>query len=736
LRLLILLIVFGVGFYPRANADENGTTLKGFAQPVTDDYFGTKITDPYRWMEAKPPNPHFVTFLKAQNQATQAALAKLSIPRSKLLTRIQSFDSPVAVTGYWLRAGNRIFYLETAPQATDATLRVRESTGIVRTLLEPKTYASGGQSAAIDYYQPSYDGKYVAVGVSLGGSENSTLHVIDVETAKPLPEVIPRTQDGSPSWRADGKSFFYFHHLSAAVYENAQTFLHILGTNPERDTAVFGPGLKGSPDIPKAGWNSVIAAPDSPYVIAYYYAGTIDRPSVYVARADAATSSDTSWKQILNRQDKLASGYSLALIGTKLYILSIKESPNGGILVFDLDHLENPPSTVVAPSENVVDGIYGASDALYFSERNGVGNTLLRFPYNDPTRSEQIALPVQGPIFTVDASADHPGVLFGLDSWIVPPVAYWYDPNTKKLIDTGVQPKSTLNFSKFAVREVQVPSTGGASIPVSIISQKDIVLDGSHPTLFEGYGAYGITIDPAFSSDSLPILPLYASIFPWVERGGVFAVAHVRGGGEYGEHWHLAGQKSTKQHTVDDMIATARYLIAEKYTSPECLAVRGDSAGGISVGNSITQHPELFAAAIDSVGVTNLLRFQLTQAGPANVPEFGDVTKPEDFNWLYALSAYHHIRDGTKYPAVLALTGVNDPRVPSWMVAEFVARLQRATSSGKPVLLRVDFEGGHGFGSNRTQREQAAADQLAFLLWQMGDKEFNTSAPKHHVEAH
>jgi prolyl oligopeptidase len=174
------------------------------------------------------------------------------------------------------------------------------------------------------------------------------------------------------------------------------------------------------------------------------------------------------------------------------------------------------------------------------------------------------------------------------------------------------------------------------------------------------------------------------------------------------------------------MISTARYLIGEKYTSPERLAVRGDSAGGISVGNSIIQHPELFAAAIDNVGVTNLLRFQLTPGGPANIPEFGDVTKPEDFNILYALSAYHQIKDGTKYPAVLALTGVNDPRVPSWMVAEFAARLQHATSSGKPVLLRVDFEGGHGFGASRTQSEQAAADQLTFLLWQLGDKEFTT----------
>jgi prolyl oligopeptidase len=733
-RFITLLIALGLGSYATAKPGQNSPGPKAYAESVTDDYFGTKITDPYRWMEAGSSNPHFLKFLKAQNQATQNALAKLAVPRAKLLTRIRSYDSPVAAIGSWWRAGSRIFYLETPPQATDAILRVRESTGIVRTLLDPKNYESGGQSAAIDYFAPSNDGAYVVVGVSLGGSENSTLHVVDVATAEPLPETIPRTQDGSPSWRSDGKSFFYFHHLTSALYENARTFLHVLGTDPQQDVAVFGPGLKGSPDIPVSGWNSVIAAPGSPYLVAYYYAGTIDPPSLYVARADAAMSSDTPWKQILHREDKLASGYSIALVGTKLYLLSIKESTNGGILVFNLDHLENPPSTVVAPSEKVINGIYGASDALYFSERDGVGNTLHRLAYSDGAPIEQLVLPVRGPIFTIDASPDHPGILFGLDSWIVPPLAYLYDPNTKMLTDTGLQPKNPLDFSQFAVREVQVPSTDGASIPVSIISRKDIVLDRSHPTLLEGYGAYGITMDPAFSSDSFPILVLYASVFSWVERGGVFAVAHVRGGGENGELWHLAGQRSTKQHTVDDMIATARYLITEKYTSPACLAVRGTSAGGISVGNSITQHPELFAAAIDNVGITNTLRFQFSQAGPANIPEFGDVTKPEDFNWLYPLSAYHHIKDETKYPAVLALTGVNDPRVPSWMVAEFVARLQRATSSGKPVLLRVDFEGGHGFGSNRTQREEAAADQLAFLLWQMGDKEFNTS--KHHAGMH
>jgi prolyl oligopeptidase len=728
LRLLILLIVIGVGSYPRANAGENGPTLKGFAQPVTEDYFGTKITDPCRWMEAGLTNPHFRALLKAQNQATKAALAKLSTPRAKLLSRIQSYDSTIAVVSSWCRAGNRIFYLETAPSTTEAVLRVREPDGLARTLFEPKSLANGGKPAAIDYYQPSTDGRYVAVGASLGGSENSTLHVIEVATAKILPDAIPRTQYGNPYWRPDGKSFFYFHQPKAGVYEDAQTFLHVLGTDAEHDVAVFGPGLEGSPDVPKSGFNCVVTSADSPYAIGYYSAGTTDSPSLYVARLDAATSSATSWKRIVNRADKVAPSSWSVLIGPKLYVLSIKESPNASVLVFDLDHPESSPQTVVAPSETVIDEIYGASDAVYFTERNGVGSGLWRLPY-ESSAPEPIPLPVRGPIFAVDASANHSGILFGLDSWIVPPVAYQYDPEAKQLTDTGLQGKRPQDFSGFAVREVQVPSTDGASVPVSIIAQKDILLDGSHPTLFEGYGAYGYPVDPAFSPDTLPILLHYTSIFPWIERGGVFAVAHVRGGGEYGERWHLAGQKSTKQHTVDDMIATARYLIGEKYTSPERLAVRGDSAGGISVGNSITQHPELFAAAIDSVGVTNLLRFQLTAGGPANIPEFGDVTRQEDFNILYSLSAYHQIKDGTKYPAVLALTGVNDPRVPSWMVAEFSTRLQHATSSGKPVLLRVDFEGGHGFGASRTQLEQAAADQLTFLLWQLGDKEFTIRTP-------
>ena len=267
LRLLTLLIVIGVGSYSLAKAGENSPTLKGFAEPVMDDYFGKKIADPCRWMEAGLTNPHFRAFLKAQNQATQAALAKLSIPRAKLLNRIQSYDLTIAVTSSWRRAGNRIFYLETAPKTSEAVLRVREPDGKTRTLFAPKSLANDGIPAAIDYYQPSIDGRYVAVGISFGGSENSTLHVLEVATAKLLPDAIPRTQYGNPYWRSDGKSFFYFHQPKAGIYENAQTFLHVLGTDPEHDRAVFGPGLEGSPDIPKAGFNCVVTSPNSPYVI-------------------------------------------------------------------------------------------------------------------------------------------------------------------------------------------------------------------------------------------------------------------------------------------------------------------------------------------------------------------------------------------------------------------------------------------------------------------------------------
>jgi prolyl oligopeptidase len=252
-------------------------------------------------------------------------------------------------------------------------------------------------------------------------------------------------------------------------------------------------------------------------------------------------------------------------------------------------------------------------------------------------------------------------------------------------------------------------------IPLSIVYPKNIVLDGSHPARLEGYGAYGTTIDPYFS----------ATRAAWLERGGIFAYAHVRGGGEFGEDWHRAGMKLTKQHSIDDMIACAHYLIDHKYTSTPKLGIWGGSAGGIVIGGFIDQRPDLIAAAIDDVGSNNALRAEFSPNGPGNVPEFGTVKTQEGFKALYAMDALAHVKDGTPYPAVLLETGINDPRVAPWESAKYAARLQAATSSGKPVLLRVDYEAGHGFGSTKAQAEDELADEWTFMLWQFGDPEFS-----------
>ncbi|HEX3467221.1 MAG TPA: prolyl oligopeptidase family serine peptidase, partial [Candidatus Elarobacter sp.] len=281
--------------------------------------------------------------------------------------------------------------------------------------------------------------------------------------------------------------------------------------------------------------------------------------------------------------------------------------------------------------------------------------------------------------------------------------------------DTGLRAASTVDYSAITSREVLATSADGTNVPLSIVMQKDAALDGSHPTLLDGYGAYGIVIRPSFS----------ASRLAWLERGGIFAECHPRGGGEYGEDWHYGAHIATKQRTVDDFIGCAQYLIAQHYTSVPKLAGMGTSAGGVTIGNAIVQHPELFAAAIDDVGDTNPVRDEFAEGGPANIPEFGTITNQAGWNALYSTDPYVHIKDGVAYPAVLAITGANDPRVAPWIVAKFAARLQAATSSGKPVLLRVDYDAGHGFlGSSRAQAQALTTDIDAFLFWQLGDPSF------------
>ncbi len=686
---------------------------------VTDNYFGTNVVDPYRWMEADADNPGLLSFLQSQNDYTKSVLLALKEPRARLTARIKQLDNGVIFRSIGDRRGARRFYRELLPGATSASLMVREPSGRVRKLFDPADHGKGNQHAAIDFFVPSQDGSHVAVGVSVGGSENDVIRVIDVASGRLLQDAITRTQYGSPSWRPDNKSFYYgrLQELPtgappSAIYENQKTFLHILGRDPEKDPAILGPGLAGSPDIPKAGFSFLKVYPGSPHLISYYTAGTTSRDSLYIAPLKDATGPTTPWSKLFSSEDKI---YAFAVHGSTLYVLSEKNAPNRKVLVLDLDHPDsNNMTTLVPESDRVLSDIYASSDALYVQMRRGLSFELQRLPYDKSEKASLVPLPYPGTISTLDVNVHFRDIYFVVTSWTRSSAVFSFDPVTRVVKDTGWIPPDPADFSAIESREVVTVSADGTKVPLSIICRRDIALDGSHPTLYSGYGGYGWSADPVFSATSLA----------WVERGGVLAYAHLRGGGEFGEAWHLAGMKSTKQHTIDDMVAAGKYLIENHYSSPQHLAVMGTSAGGIAVGGALVQHPEMFAAAVDNVGVTDLLRFQRTQGGAANVPELGDVDDPEGFKYLFAISPYHHVVDGTSYPAVFAITGVHDPRVPSWMVAKMVARLQAATSSKKPVVLRVDFDAGHGYGSTRDQYDERLADQWSFLLWQLGDKEF------------
>jgi prolyl oligopeptidase len=321
-----------------------------------------------------------------------------------------------------------------------------------------------------------------------------------------------------------------------------------------------------------------------------------------------------------------------------------------------------------------------------------------------------LALPYAGTVGTLDTNQTNDGAVFELESWTRPALWYKYDPETGSIRDTGLQKAVAADTSNLVAKEVSAVSYDGTMVPLSIIMKAGTKLDGHNPTILIGYGSYGATNRPGFDASSLP----------WFNRGGITAIAHVRGGGWYGEDWHKAGTKLTKLNTILDFIACAQYLIDQHYTSQHFLAGKGSSAGGITIGGAITWRPDLFAVAIDSHGNTNTLRAQFTPNGPPNIREFGSISTRDGFHGLYAMSAYHHVHDGVSYPAVLLETGANDPRVEPWIVAKMAARLQAATSSRNPVLLTVSYDSGHGIGSTKAQNDSNLADEIAFMLWQMG----------------
>jgi prolyl oligopeptidase len=681
---------------------------------VVENYFGTDVADPYRWLE-KTSDPEVVQWMKAQNDFTRETLAKTP-GRGSLLDRIKSLDNAGSIV-YSLQVwGGHYFYLKADAGSDNRRLYVRDKmTAPERLLVDPeKLTTPDGKHFSNDYFQPSLDGKYVAYGISPGGSEDSVLHVLETSSGRVLPDVIDRAQFGQVTWLPDGKSFFIprLQKLGpdappTAKYQKMRVYRHTLGSDPEQDPQVFGYGMEDKVKVVDDDFAFIMYSPASPNaMVGVVIHGVKNEKDFYVATFSGKPTAAIEWKKVA---DDSADITAFDLHGDDLFLLSHKNASRYKILHTSVSHPDLSKASVsVPPSEVVVVNITAAADGLYIQDLDGGLGRLRRLDYSTG-KATPLKVPFDGAIQTLFTNPTEKGAWLELTSWTKSPM--WYALSADGTAqDTQVVPPSPVDFSQIESEEVRAKSVDGTMVPLSIIHQHGIAMDGSHPTWLDGYGAYGITNDPAFRPTWLAFL----------EKGGVYAVAHVRGGGEYGEDWHNDGRLLTKQHTIDDFLGCAQYLIDHKYTSAAKLAGEGTSAGGITIGGAVTQRPDLFAAALIRVGDSDSMRSETMESGPANIPEFGTVKEADGFKALYAMDAYQHVKPDTPYPAVLLTTGVNDPRVAPWQAAKMAARLQASTTSGKPVLLRVDYDAGHGLGSTKSQRDEELADELAFLLWQFG----------------
>ena len=708
---------------PSANTASLPSPPVAPVKAVVDDYYGTSVSDPYRYME-NLKDPEVAAWFKGQNGYTRATLAKIP-GRAKLLSRIRELDQSVPRVFAGRMPGDMYLIYKRLPNEDTTKIYLRHGLkGADRLLLDPEKIKLAPEDQAkgkneVRGTAVSDDGKLLVATMVPGGSETSgELHVFEIATGRELGDVVTHgacAEGLCVSWLPDNHSFVYGRLQDLPpdappekVRQNFRAFLHVLGTDAEQDKPVFGAGVVPSIDVDPSLIASISIPQGSRYAIGVINGSVTPNSAYYIAPVESLGKPDTPWRKIADFSDGVT---DVAVLGDDLYLLTYKDTPRYKIIRTDARKPDLASAeTVVPQGEMVITGIHRAADALYVDLSDGGIGRLLRVPYGPSPKAEKVALPFDGTMF-LGTDPRLPGALLSATTWTRAFKVYAYDAKTRQITDTGIQPPGPFDDpGNLESIEVKIPSHDGTLVPLSIIHKKGLKLDGTNPTLIDGYGGYAISITPYFSPTQLA----------WYELGGVFATCHVRGGGEYGEEWHLGGKGATKPNTWLDFIACAQYMIDKKYTSPAKLAGTGGSAGGILIGRAITERPDLFGAAIIDVGFLDIVRSELTANGETNIPEVGSVKTEEGFKNIYQMSAYHHVKDQTAYPAVLLTTGINDPRVDPWMPGKMTARLQAATSSGKPILLRVDYGGGHGGGSGETEQQEASADRWSFLLWQFG----------------
>ncbi len=678
-----------------------------FRGDTVDTYHGTKVADPYRWLEEedKPGStmwPKVEEWIKAENTVTAAYLADAP-QRGAIKDRL---------TGLWnferisapFKEGGKYFYSRNDGLQNQSVFCVSDSLSAKpRTLIDPNTYRADG-TVALAGTSPSADGKLLAYGTSDGGSDWNTWKVMDLATGKDLADEIKWVKFGGASWTKDCKGFFYSRYAEPkpgeslkAANENQKIFYHVMGTPQAQDKLIYE-----RPDHPK--WYlTANVTDDGKYALIYASDNTTVNDAVFYKDLAAP---DAPVVEMLNKFDQQYS--FIDNIGTTFYFRTDLNAPRFRVVSVDVRECKNGvlanPREVIPQAAESLQGVSLVGGKL-FAQYLKDAQSLVKIYSPDGKALGQVKLPGIGTASGFGGKNSDTETFYSFTNFTTPACVYRYDVPSGKS-EVFFQPKMDFDPSNYETHQVFFSSKDGAQIPMFISHKKRLKIDGNLPTLLYGYGGFNVSLTPTFSPANLQ----------WMEMGGVFALANLRGGGEYGSDWHNAGRKLNKQNVFNDFIAAAEFLISEKYTNSKRLAIQGGSNGGLLVGAVMNQRPELFGACLPQVGVMDMLRFAEFTVGAGWVADYGSVKEEAEFKALYAYSPYHNLKKGTCYPPTLVTTADHDDRVYPGHSFKYAAALQHAQGCDNPVLIRIETRAGHGAGMSTTKRIELSADMWAFLV--------------------
>ncbi|HET9306965.1 MAG TPA: prolyl oligopeptidase family serine peptidase [Candidatus Sulfotelmatobacter sp.] len=675
-------------------------------KPVIDIFHGTKVLDNYRWLE-DGNNPQTQKWVEQEMAYTRALLDPLP-GRAAIQKRLTELLSIGIVTAPQL-AGRHYFYMKREGMQNQPILYVRDSlNGADRVLVDANRLAADG-TVALDWFQPSEFGKYVAYGTSPSGSEMSTLHIVETKTGTILPDTIERTRAASIAWLHDNAGFYYTRYpkkgevpAGQEMY-NRHVYFHLLGSDAETDDLVFGEGRDAED------WPNVQLSNDGRWLLITVEQGwTKSELFLMDLKSERPPSRLTTGKDFLYRGD---------VYDGKVYITTNEDAPRYRVFVTDVGNFDREAWKEIIPqSDAVLQGAAVFGGKLFTQYEQNASSQLKIFDLEGKKLSD-VTLPAIGTVFGTGGRWDRDELFYGFQSFTFAPSIYRYD---LKAGATSLWTKvdvPSIDPSAYEVGQEWFQSKDGTRVPMFVVHKKGVQKTGKNPTLLTAYGGFNVSLTPTFSRTA----------YLWMEHGGVYAVANLRGGAEFGEDWHRAGMLEKKQNVFDDMIAAAEHLISEKYTDKHHLAIQGGSNGGLLMGAMMTQRPDLFRAVVCQVPLLDMLHYQDFQIAKLWIPEYGTAEKADQFKWLYAYSPYHHVKEGTEYPAVLFMTADTDTRVDPMhakkMAAEMQAEARNGGSRTRPILLRIESKAGHGAGKPVTKQIEEFTDVYSFLFWQLGVKE-------------